>query len=754
MYRNFAALKIFRNADPMTTAGSDLWVDPRLGEDVPDIGLKDALEIAVVMMMEDDGKNARQAIDWGHADKFVKKLLTNMLYSWAELNNGWPIEDRTIASALWLMWLLTSEEALLNQSDEERATFINLLLPFVYAPFRYPTALAPPNHFIVPPISLKSEEFLSTIPTPHGPYPIYPEATSLSWVHYATRPVLSQPLAAIPAKLLFFALKEMAPHPLAPHLDRTRADRIARGVTAVGPVREDIEEFNWSWGARLPMGAGIARTTSVDDGEDAERLERDGLAETPPPVPVRRLAWGYGDKLPISRWVGKAPHSDPSRKLGGKSAQWDEDWMRMRMCGDLAIKAPRVPLGRVYTPGCMDGYWVGRMQYLDLFQSQQLIQNAHHPPFSAFTEDSIGASSVPHPVFVRLRELHGVQGEVVPPRRSFASRFPTDDDAWDSDEDDAPPFAMGDSETHDGMNNAWFAGTKPPTFHATSSSHHVFSSSSLDSDDDVLGQEEQDTGERVEVRVEVPGRGVRGALYRPYRGRVRAERMGNDASADTDVSTRDYRHWKGHPHDEVACSPCRARVEFRARLKRREAREKQEREERAWMTRERIFASAGFGLGVNGGVASEDEDEEDEEEGEEGEGDDSASASDNDSLMSPWDGDDSDPTLPRTHNWARRAQGRCDGVREIVIVGQPDPEHAMAFHDFRYHGRVRAWDGLIAILRVPANPQDDEMEGLGSVLFYGTLVGSECFVGHWRSGSDDPAFPAWEGSFCWSRRED
>ncbi|KAJ7661026.1 hypothetical protein B0H17DRAFT_329905 [Mycena rosella] len=55
-----------------------------------------------------------------------------------------------------------------------------LLLPFVVAPFQYPSVLCPPHHYSVPPLpAVVSGAFgagreVITVPTLHGAYPIYP----------------------------------------------------------------------------------------------------------------------------------------------------------------------------------------------------------------------------------------------------------------------------------------------------------------------------------------------------------------------------------------------------------------------------------------------------------------------------------------------------------------------------------------------------------------------------------------------------
>ncbi|KAF8079340.1 hypothetical protein FPV67DRAFT_1403278 [Lyophyllum atratum] len=579
MTQYFAALRVFRRRE--------LRISVAPGEELPDVGVEEALQIGVVMMLEDDGKNARQLVQWGHADEFVDAFVRSRLYDGAEDNDGWPLDNGLNAHALWLMWLLTTEESLLNETPAQRAQITQLLLPFVYVPYRYPTALAPPNHYLIPP-PITPTHAPSTIPTPHGPYPIYPDPDPTSIVHYTSRPQLARPLSAIAAKLLFLARAECTPFPIPPHFDRTREEAWGRGKFGVGPTREDMEEFNWSWSARLPGGRAWPRLGGPLHDEE---------------------------------------NPFPSRPEGtGKSAKWDADWMRLRMCGDLMRMPPRVPYGRVYEPFSMEGLWVGRMLIPGEAETQALINTPLHPPHGLLTEPALGVA--PRPFFVRLQELHGEEVPV--------------------------PFALGAGEDHDGMNNAWFEGD------------------------------------------------------RAFEGRGRCE--GEDRESDEE--DRGEGEVEGYEHDEGACVRCLQRAEFRRRLR--------------------------LGEGPSS-TSSSSSSEEEEGEGE-GEG--------GDELMTPWDVEEGwvGGASPPAHEWERRGKGRCDGLGEVVLVGKPDPAHALAFHPFTYHGRIRPWDGLLLLLRSPTRPQD---AWLGTTLFCGYVVGGDTVVGSWRIGSADPGGPGWGGGVCY-----
>lgn len=89
----------------------DIYVEPRpmSGGDDDERCATDALFTAFMMMLEDDGKNARQLQEWAGADVFAERFLRRRLYEGRESNDGWPVESAPNSCALWLMWMLTTE---------------------------------------------------------------------------------------------------------------------------------------------------------------------------------------------------------------------------------------------------------------------------------------------------------------------------------------------------------------------------------------------------------------------------------------------------------------------------------------------------------------------------------------------------------------------------------------------------------------------------------------------------------------------
>lgn len=74
--------------------------------------------------------------------------------------------------------------------------------------------------------------------------------------------------------------------------------------------------------------------------------------------------------------------------------------------------------------------------------------------------------------------------------------------------------------------------------------------------------------------------------------------------------------------------------------------------------------------------------------------------------------------------------------------------HAEAWHDFRWYGRVRRWDGLVVLVRQSV---DNNLAAGNPFVFRGYLVGDKNFVGSWRSLADNTQALPLEGPFALSR---
>ena len=76
--------------------------------DIYSADIDHVLFMALIMMMENDGKN-RVQLEWAGLDEFVHRFVRERLHETRERYNGWPEESAQNACALWLMWMMTTE---------------------------------------------------------------------------------------------------------------------------------------------------------------------------------------------------------------------------------------------------------------------------------------------------------------------------------------------------------------------------------------------------------------------------------------------------------------------------------------------------------------------------------------------------------------------------------------------------------------------------------------------------------------------
>jgi len=91
----------------------------------------------------------------------------------------------------------------------------------------------------------------------------------------------------------------------------------------------------------------------------------------------------------------------------------------------------------------------------------------------------------------------------------------------------------------------------------------------------------------------------------------------------------------------------------------------------------------------------------------------------------------------------------CTGIQDIIFTGATDPNHSMAWGQFTFLGRVRPWDGLLALVRVSADPTP---WGRSRWVFRGYLHYGKVLVGSWRGMTTDARSIPWEGPFVASKR--
>ncbi|KAJ3904290.1 hypothetical protein F5879DRAFT_802027 [Lentinula edodes] len=303
--------------------GSEAYVD-----DV-DFDVQGTMYVLWIMCLEDDGCNRAQ-MQLAGVYEWVEGYIRTEMYK--NVEKGWPIANAGNSCAMWVFWHLTSKARLMDESTEQRESLINLILPFLTVPFRYPSSLAPANHFRLPLRSSapSSSSTSFSIPTPHGPYPIYLQPSRYTWVipHFERWTPLCTPLAADAAKLVYFSRRETIPFGILNILPRNREEH------------RDRVHFN-------------------SDGEPDEETTSE-----------------FNDELlqDVDMEVGE------ETECQGQVEQADDDMQR-----NSTMFNGYPQQGTVYTPGSLNGLWTGRMI---------VTQEAGHRPVP-FTEDTLGLAAVP-----------------------------------------------------------------------------------------------------------------------------------------------------------------------------------------------------------------------------------------------------------------------------------------------------------------------------------------------------------------------
>ncbi|KAJ6550095.1 hypothetical protein B0H19DRAFT_1378753 [Mycena capillaripes] len=553
---------------------------------------------------------------------------------------GWPRDTEGVAASLWVLWFFEDGDTLASEPEPLRLHLMALLLPFVVAPFRYASALAPAHHYTIPLLPDRNGTGNITVPTNHGAFPIYalaspssappelgsrlvrstaedapassvptptlatPRARSRHQIQNQVRfsvprarlPVLprSRLLSAPPARLLFFARMQAGARMNVPtDLPRDRAEAEMRrvkngevGPAPIGPTQEDIREKNARpvvrFERQLGSTNGSTRTrTRTDAAVDATFAVDPAFSfrdcERWAPYRWRgRLCTGYGPRMRRS----VAALSPVASSAGATSSGG----------------APPGRIGRLYALGSFSGLWAGTM----LMPSEHAYNAVVGSPGGVLPHGGLVGDNflaVQRPVYMRVREYWNFHpNQPVPP---------------------PPP----DSTTADeGLREGWL----PPGMRVG----------------DVVGG-------RVEVQVPANANpstlAGRGGEHKHY---IYHTALDPRASADA------------HPaHDVEVCSGC-VRIREGERLAR--------------------------------GTALVSEDRLWEEDGKEN--------SDESSEWPEWKARAwAAHRFDEDEGW----HGACDGVQDVIFAGETDPRHGMAWQHYEYAGRVRPWDGLIGLVMRP-----------------------------------------------------
>ncbi|KAJ4481943.1 hypothetical protein J3R30DRAFT_3286192 [Lentinula aciculospora] len=334
-------------------SGSEAYMDDY---DAEEAGVQETMYALWIMCLEDDGCN-RVQMQLAGVYEWVEGYIRTEMYK--TVDKGWPLANAGNSCAMWVFWYLSSKARLMDESTEQIESLIVRILPFLTVPFRYPSSFAPANHFRLPLPSFASFSSSTpfSIPTPHGPFPIYLHPSRHTWLtpHFERWTPLCTPLAADAAKLVYFSRRETMLFSVFDLLPRNREDHRARIPSIAAAMNEEEEDYN--------------------DEEDG-----------------KEMASKYNDDDSSHREVDLAVDEETDEQE--QFDQADNDMQRNRT---MLTGYPQK--GAVYTPGSLNGLWTGRMMVT--INEQDFLLPAGHRP-NPFTEGTLGLFAVP--LYVRLSE--------------------------------------------------------------------------------------------------------------------------------------------------------------------------------------------------------------------------------------------------------------------------------------------------------------------------------------------------------------
>ncbi|KAF4576325.1 hypothetical protein EYR36_001075 [Pleurotus pulmonarius] len=397
---------------------------------------------AYVMLLSNDGKNFAQ-LEHAGLYSLLRAYLRKYLYREELLDKGWPVESLENSCALWLLWMMTTEERLSEESLEEKEELVSMVLPWVMVPFRYSAAHAPASHYTLPLVQQGWRRNLPhTVMTAHGLYPIYGPAVlpSLSQAinslpytpenylnvsYFGARCIFSAPPPSMAAKLLYCS-RRRAGLSIPPHLPATRAEAIRRAREEWERQQREngrvVGENGVVWDGRMPNGPTPTKEDIID-------LNAHQSTELP-----IRTSWYAG-------WDGLDALSSPPSRCSRR-------------------------IGDAYVPGMLDGLWQGRMFITSEPILRSLLVSPHHPavPHTRVQgqPDYLPEPDLTSPLIMRLGEYHWLDGSR---RRKDRTRLTMQHSFEDRlkalDEESSEPGGVARraqmvNMIDEGMGNAWF----------------------------------------------------------------------------------------------------------------------------------------------------------------------------------------------------------------------------------------------------------------------------------------------------------
>ncbi|KIM85033.1 hypothetical protein PILCRDRAFT_817871 [Piloderma croceum F 1598] len=281
---------------------------------------------AYLMLLESDGRNESQLIEWSDIRRFLYYAIIYRARTPQGSSSLWFVDTEGTALTVWLLWMTANAETTRAEDPQLRAEIRALLHPFVVAGFRYPSIQTPDSHFDLPLCPLQEGIAAHTSGPP-------PKITTL--LHYNHQLTIAAPsltsAALLAASVRIEAIQDISPLPaVSRNLPPTREIANARGLT--GKTLEDVREFQYKVRTRF-----LERCTLDEDGNES----------------------GSSSEI-----VDSERH--------------DEDWYRLVCCYD-PWNDQAVLRGKVWSPGTLSGSWDGRVMIPHTQVYWTMLLNPHIP---------------------------------------------------------------------------------------------------------------------------------------------------------------------------------------------------------------------------------------------------------------------------------------------------------------------------------------------------------------------------------------
>ncbi|TCD63351.1 hypothetical protein EIP91_005652, partial [Steccherinum ochraceum] len=736
---------------------------------------------AFLMMIENDGRNAAQ-LEWAGLTAFVDRLVRERLWRGREDFHGWPAENTTNALALWLMWFTTDQatidaELATPEGQQRRLHLMDLVRPYVVTAIRYPSFHAPDNHFDFPLSPDYHNEFPYSLMTPHGFYPLYrqPNLVAERHLHFNIPMDIAPPLITVAAKLLYFSRSEAMEIQFPSQLPVDRAAALALHAQQYpnerpypSPTQTDWREFNAHKGAKLvDLGTWDWRSEmTLEDGA----LEDDGV------------------------W---------RKSLRAPSAKWDHDWHRLTGCwnpweyNDLK--------GVVYSYGTMHGLWKGRMLIPDITEYFALVTSATFPENFSVENPRM----IMQPIYFYLREHHCINPAL--PVATGGAHDGFDEgvrNGWfpefNVSEHNGVVRITNTALPPGGANaqNAWgvsrYETKAAEEEEIARRAEERVRRDQLSEEREAQAKEREEQEKAAKARAKAKGKGKRKRLAADGDGAgLKKKREAPQELEDSDAL--DYLPEGWHPRPR----PSKDEEEGDEEEEGEDGEEDEDEEDaeddavstagtepsssthtstaaqspayrEASLEEVRMTVDEAFGPEHNvddilDEVMAEADppqqpqaqpqpqpQQQQEEEGEEYEDDevvpnviyDDTPETFPDEQQHEHEHEENPGYVPVDEDYTEYIENTCNGIQDIIITGETIPRHGQAFHHFRFYGRVRRWDGLVAIVRVPT-----EYPRLGISIFRGYVTANKNWVGSWRAYTSNVRAIPPEGPFIASQVE-